>query len=123
VPKLLAQDERLSEELPFGSRGGAVIRHNFTVDGEYSIRIQPRTNLYNYVRGLAEPYQLEVRLDRARIGSFTIGGKNPPGETPASWAGTVYGSPEWELYALGADDGLELRFRVKAASVHWASRS
>jgi mono/diheme cytochrome c family protein len=114
IPKLLTQDDRLSEELPFGSRGGVPVRHNFPVDGEYSVKIHLQTNLYNYVRGLAEPHQLEVRLDRARIKTFTVGGKKVPGEAPASWAGTVYGSPEWEHYALDADAGLEVRFPAKA---------
>jgi hypothetical protein len=116
VPKLLVQEDRLSEELPFGSRGGTVIRHHFPVDGKYSIKITLQTNLYDYVRGLAEPHQLEVRLDRARIATFTVGGKTVPGEPPASWAGTVYGSPEWELYALSADAGLEVSFPAKAGA-------
>jgi hypothetical protein len=38
VPNLLAQDERMSEDLPFGSRGGVAIRHNFPLDGEYVIK-------------------------------------------------------------------------------------
>jgi mono/diheme cytochrome c family protein len=32
VPYLLTQDERMSEDLPFGSRGGIAIRHNFPLD-------------------------------------------------------------------------------------------
>ena len=116
VPKLLLQDDRLSEELPFGSRGGTAIRHNFPVDGEYSVKIRLQTNLYDYVRGLGQTHQLEVRLDRARVQTFTVGGKNLPGAPPASWAGTLYGSPEWEIYALGADAGLEVRFPAKAGS-------
>ena len=38
-PKLSLQDERASEALPFGSRGGIAIRHNFPLDGEYLLRI------------------------------------------------------------------------------------
>jgi hypothetical protein len=116
VPKLLVQDDRLSEELPFGSSGGTSIRHNFPVDGEYLVKIRLQTNLYNYVRGLALPHQLDVRLDRALIKRFTVGGEKVPGEAPASWAGTVYGSPEWEEYALGADTGLEVRMPAKAGT-------
>ncbi|MBI4471212.1 MAG: DUF1587 domain-containing protein, partial [Acidobacteria bacterium] len=35
VPKLLEQDVRLSDDLPFGSRGGIAVRHHFLLDGEY----------------------------------------------------------------------------------------
>ena len=34
VPILLVQDDRMSDDLPFGSRGGIAIRHHFPVDGE-----------------------------------------------------------------------------------------
>jgi hypothetical protein len=114
VAKLLVQEDRQSEELPFGSRGGTAVRHTFTADGDYVITIKLRKNNYNYVLGLAKPHQLEVRVDRARIRTFSVGGKNVPGEAPASWGGTVYGSPEWEHYALEADQGLAVRVAAKA---------
>jgi mono/diheme cytochrome c family protein len=115
IPKLLAQDDRLSEKLPFGSRGGAAIQHTFPVDGDYVIRIQLQKTLYSAVRGLAEPHELEVRLDRERIGQFTVGGAEvvPP---PASFAGTVSWNPEWEQYSHQADKGLELRIAAKAGT-------
>src|SRR5262245_6623114 len=37
VPRALEQTDRMSEAMPFGSRGGSSIRHNFPVDGEYVI--------------------------------------------------------------------------------------
>ena len=72
---MLVQDDRLSEDLPFGSRGGAAIRHYFPADGEYTVKIRLQTNLYDYIRGLGEPHQLEVRLDGARVKRFTVGGE------------------------------------------------
>ena len=39
VPPELRQDDRL-EGLPFGTRGGTVMRHTFPRDGEYSVRVQ-----------------------------------------------------------------------------------
>ena len=59
------------------------------------------------------PHELEVRLDRKRIKVFTIGGMKE-GAAPASWGGTLYGSPEWEKYALQVHDELEVRLPVKA---------
>ena len=36
VPRLLEQDVRLDDDLPFGSRGGLAVRHNFPLSGEYT---------------------------------------------------------------------------------------
>ena len=44
VSRFLLQDDRASEALPFGSRGGIAIRHYFPLDGEYIIRIHLKTN-------------------------------------------------------------------------------
>ncbi|MCY3843956.1 MAG: DUF1592 domain-containing protein, partial [Acidobacteria bacterium] len=63
---LLAQDGRVGDELPFGSRGGLAVRHHFPLDAEYVIRIS--------LRGRARAgHQLEVRLDRARVARFDLG--------------------------------------------------
>src|SRR5229473_1206415 len=115
VPKLLAQDGRLSEKLPFGSRGGAAIEHTFPVDGEYVIKVQLQKTLYSAVRGLAEPHDLEVRLDRERVAQFIVGGADvePP---PASYAGTLSWNPGWETYSHQADNGLAVRVAVKAGT-------
>src|SRR3954447_1368220 len=113
LPRLLMQDERLSERLPFGTRGGAAIEHYFPLDGEYVVKIRLQTNNYNYIKGLADPQDLEVRVDRQRIKVFSFGGKKE-GAPPASWGGTLYGTPEWEKYALQGHDGLEVRFPAKA---------
>src|SRR5262249_27137084 len=40
VSPMTLQDDRMSEDLPFGTRGGVAIRHQFPVDGEYIIRVQ-----------------------------------------------------------------------------------
>ncbi|HIM52061.1 MAG TPA: DUF1592 domain-containing protein [Acidobacteria bacterium] len=62
---LLAQDDRVSEDLPFGSRGGLAVRHHFPLDAEYIIKIA--------LRGRARgAHQLEVRLDRERVQLFEL---------------------------------------------------
>jgi hypothetical protein len=109
----LVQDDRLDERLPFGSRGGTVIEHYFPADGEYVVKIRLQVNNYNYIKGLADPHDLEVRIDRRRVKVFEVGGKKD-GAPPASWAGTLYGSPEWEKYALQMHDDLEVRVPVSA---------
>jgi Protein of unknown function (DUF1592)/Protein of unknown function (DUF1588)/Protein of unknown function (DUF1587)/Protein of unknown function (DUF1595)/Protein of unknown function (DUF1585) len=113
LPRLLMQDDRLSERLPFGTRGGTAIEHYFPLDGEYVVKIRLQTNNYNYIKGLADPQDLEVRLDRQKIKVFNITGMKE-GAPPASWGGTLYGTPEWEKYALQLHDSLEVRFPAKA---------
>src|SRR5438067_123245 len=44
VPQLLAQESRVSEDLPFGSRGGTAVRHYFPLDGEYVIKVRLQRN-------------------------------------------------------------------------------
>src|SRR5206468_11064739 len=39
IPTAWTQEDRASEALPFGSRGGTSIRYHFPLDGEYTIKI------------------------------------------------------------------------------------
>ena len=115
------QDGAVSDDLPFGSRGGTAIEHHFPVDGEYIIRLSLRKQEYGYVRGLGRPHELDVRVDGERVGGFTVGRDWEQGERPPmGYAGKfedIYDSrsfPEWELYSLHADEGLEVRTPVAA---------
>ena len=75
VSRFLIQDERVSEALPFGSRGGIAVHHFFPVDAEYDLKIQLKTEYTGTrVLGLREQHQLDLRLDGARVKLFTIGG-------------------------------------------------
>ena len=117
----LDQDGTVSDDLPFGSRGGVAVRHDFPVDGDYVIRIGLRKQEYGYVRGLGRPHRMDVRVDGALVGSFVVGREWEPGQLPPmGYAGKfdqVYGShsfPDWEAYALNADKGLEVRTAVRS---------
>jgi len=113
VPKMQFQDQRMSEDLPFGSRGGIAVQHHFVLDAEYDIKIRLRRQLYGYIRGLQNRQQVEVRLDGERVGVFTVGG--PPGTPPPqTFTGVVQGSREWEDYTLHADDDLSVRVSAKS---------
>ena len=114
VPRLLEQDARIDEDLPFGSRGGLAIRHNFARDGEYAFRVRLRRQIYDYVIGMRSPQHLELRLDGTLIKRFTVGGdaKGTPG--PLTWNGEIVGETEYELYMHAADAGLEVRVPVTA---------
>jgi hypothetical protein len=114
VPKSLVQDDWISEDLPFGSRGGVAIHHRFPLDAEYVVRIRLRRQLYDYILGLGRPHQLEVRLDGKLIKTFTVGGEAKGKPAPASFVGQIPGDPEWEQYMHSADAGLEVRFPAQA---------
>jgi Protein of unknown function (DUF1592)/Protein of unknown function (DUF1588)/Protein of unknown function (DUF1587)/Protein of unknown function (DUF1585)/Protein of unknown function (DUF1595)/Planctomycete cytochrome C len=114
TPKMLTQDERMHEDLPFGSRGGLAVRHWFPVDAEYVIKVRLRRQLYDYILGMGEPHQVEVRLDGRRVQSFSIGGEAKGRPAPATFVGNMLGSPEWETYMHEADNGLQVRIAAAA---------
>ena len=72
IPKALVQDERTRDDLPFGSQGGTVVRHHFPVDGEYSVKVLLRRELYYYIIGMGDPHQIEIRLDGALLKRFDV---------------------------------------------------
>ena len=116
LPLLLTQDDRMSEELPFGSRGGAAARHHFPVDGEYEITIRLQRNYVNYIRGLGTRQELDVRLDGVLVKRFVVGGERLGRPAPASYAGNIFGDPAWENYALYADADFKLRLAATAGT-------
>ena len=119
IPLHIVQDDRQSEDLPFGSRGGIAVHYNFPVDGEYLIKVRLRRQYQDYVMGMGWPQQLDVRLDGKLLKRFTVGGEAPGRPAAASYAGDgepgFAGAPEWEKYMqLTADAGLEIRVPVEA---------
>ena len=116
TPRYLYQDDRMSEDLPFGSRGGMAIRQNFPLDGEYEVKIRLRRMIYDYILGMGKPHQLDVRLDGALVKRFTVGDADQKGYPSAyTFFGTIRGDPEWEEYlSVGADADLVVRFPAKA---------
>ena len=118
VPHLEQQDDRTSDDLPFGTRGGLALQHHFPVDGEYLIKIGLRRNFYNYIRGLGNtPHQLDVRVDKTLVKTFMVGGDFKGARCATSWCGSGFGGfPEWGTYSVQADNGLEFRLPVKAGT-------
>jgi hypothetical protein len=114
VPKLLEQDVRVSDDLPFGSRGGVAVHHNFPRDGEYAFKVRLRRQVYDYIIGMGHAQQLDVRIDGVRVKRFTVGGAAQGTPGPLTWNGEIVGETSWELYMHAADAGLEVRTRVSA---------
>jgi mono/diheme cytochrome c family protein len=119
VPERLVQDDRTSDDQPFGSRGGITFKHTFSLDGEYVVRVKLRRTLYDYIRGLGLPHKMDIRVDGKRVGLLTVGGalKQSEGQWPPETnSGNYIGDPKWEAYSHTADDNLEVRFPGKAGS-------
>jgi mono/diheme cytochrome c family protein len=111
VPRYVIQQERMSESLPLGSRGGLAVRHNFPADGEYTLRIRLQKNGKTYIVGLEHPRQLDVRLDGRKINQFTVGG-DYQGTRPKQ--ASSFNQGDFERYLMSADQHLEMRFQAKA---------
>jgi mono/diheme cytochrome c family protein len=74
--KMLLQEERMSEDLPFGSRGGAVVRHTFPLDGDYVLKLR-------FDGPSAASDRFEVRIDGVKVGEGAPRGR-PSGDTADS---------------------------------------
>ena len=76
VPSDSNQGLRISDDLPFGSRGGVALRYYFPADGEYLFEMRPReTGVSGGFEGVTEePHQLYVSLDKVQVWTGTIGG-------------------------------------------------
>ena len=111
--KVLIQDDHMND-LPFGSQGGALIPYYFPLDGEYTIKVLLRRQNYDYIVGMGEPHQIDIRLDGVRVRRFTVGGEAKGMTNPENFIGNTQGSPEFEVYMHTADAGLEVRIPVKA---------
>jgi mono/diheme cytochrome c family protein len=116
IPTATTQDDRASDDLPFGSRGGVAISYHFPLDGDYQIKVVLKRQLYLYLIGMGEPHQIDVRLDGALLKRFTIGGGGKGMTAPESFAGNTQGEPQWEEYMHTADAGLVVRVPVTAGT-------
>ncbi|HEY7171399.1 MAG TPA: DUF1592 domain-containing protein, partial [Vicinamibacterales bacterium] len=95
VSRYLLQDDRISEDTPFGSRGGIVVRHYFPLDAEYVVKVQLQR------RRPADVQQLELRVDGEPLKTFQVGG------SPAARSAD-------DADNLPANRPLEVRLPVKA---------
>ncbi len=114
LPMYLMQDDWISEDLPFGSRGGMAIDHYFPMDGEYDVRIRLQRNSRDYIRGLInKPHLLDVRLDGERVKVFTVGGEKL-GSSSGVLSTSAQGDVDQEQYERHSDETLVVRFPAKA---------
>ena len=115
VHKWMVQEDRMSEDLPFGSRGGTAVPYFFPVDGEYEVAIELQRTGNQHIKGLGTAHQLDVRLDGALIERFTVGGEDWVAQAPPeSYSGNINVGRAWEDYSHNMDRTLHARVSVKA---------
>jgi Protein of unknown function (DUF1587) len=66
APHDTSQNEYV-EGLPFGTRGGMLIEHEFPADGEYTLTVKGMTGYFTAVLGNVRGEQLEVTVDGRRV--------------------------------------------------------
>jgi len=69
VPADTAQNYQI-EGLPFGTRGGILIKYQFPADGEYAFTVKGVTGYFQAVLGSVKGEQLEVTVDGERVKLF-----------------------------------------------------
>ena len=115
----LLQRQRMSEDLPFGSRGGASLQHYFPLDGEYTISVTLQRSLQGFIRGLRKQHTLDLRLDHKRLSTLKVGGE-VHGRSGPLWTNYMdlrfNGDTDQLGYEYSADDALEIRFPAKAGT-------
>src|SRR5258708_27049461 len=101
VPRGLVQLDRMSEAMPFGSRGGTSVRYHFPVDGEYEISVNLQRGRYDQFLGLERERKLDLRLDGERLQLFTVAADRRAGALE---------------FGRGTDPDAHLKLRVKVAA-------
>ena len=116
IPKALVQDDRTRDDLPFGSQGGTVIRHHFPVDGEYTLKVLLRKELYYYIIGMGDPHQIEFASMARSSSDSPSAAKRKAGRRPRASSDRIRAIPSGKCTMQTADAPLEVRLPVKAGT-------
>jgi mono/diheme cytochrome c family protein len=104
LPLDLTQNDQVDEALSLGTRGGGSFRYVFPQDGDYEFQIRLTRDRDDRIEGLAEPHQIELMVDGARLQLFEL-----PALTTAQTQSAAYADKEGD-----ADARLRGRFPVTA---------
>ena len=116
IPTDRDQSVRVSDDLPFGSRGGGAFRFYFPADGEYLFELRPKeSGAGGGFEGItAEPHQLDIAIDGVKVASAVLGGPEfVRRDPPAGAAGANYPREDRNKKILSL---LTFRFPVKSGS-------
>ena len=118
LPPDLPQERHL-EGLPFGTRGGTLVRHHFPKDGEYVIQPKLALDIADNIPRYDETHHLEILLDGEPVARFTFAGEPDPDEDPEEGEALTAGlqTAEQSGYRRNLDADWSVRLPV-AAGVH-----
>ncbi|MEQ1870718.1 MAG: DUF1592 domain-containing protein [Vicinamibacterales bacterium] len=115
VTAATVQDRRMSDGLPFRSRGGSVFAHYFPVDGDYVVKLRLRRAFSNAgTIGYNSKERLDVRLDGVQVKLFNVGGECSPEKMKEPQCVILPGVQTSSEYSIHLDDSLEVKVPVKA---------
>jgi hypothetical protein len=106
------QDDRMSEELPFGTRGGLSVQHHFPTDGEYELRVtlqRNNTNMEGMIRGMDTDALIDVLMDGQRVREARVVAADIPREVGIE-------RYKERAYGEGIEKALSVRLPVKAGA-------
>jgi Protein of unknown function (DUF1592)/Protein of unknown function (DUF1588)/Protein of unknown function (DUF1585)/Protein of unknown function (DUF1587)/Protein of unknown function (DUF1595) len=113
----VTQNEHL-DGLPFGTRGGVLIHHNFPLDGEYVIKVKLLKSTVDLLFGNnAQDQLLEIALNGDRVQTLSINPKvvaPPPASTTEKVKEGFDPSAATKLSMSQPKDNLEARVHVTA---------
>ena len=89
----LPQDVHLPG-LPFGTRGGTQFNYVFPADADYEFRVRIARDLNESVPVYTEAQQVEIDIDGARVGGFTLPGVGTPPPRPQPSSDSAGSQPE-----------------------------
>jgi hypothetical protein len=94
------------EGLPFGTRGGTLVKYNFPMDAEYEIHVElQRSGTSGGISGLAEAHDMEVSVGGEQVKLFSL---KPAGGR----GGAAAGAAEGDALIPKKDADADLRFRI-----------
>lgn len=89
VPADVTQEEQVPG-LPWGTRGGLLVRHHFPRNGEYDFEIRLARDRNEQVEGLTEPHELELLLDDESLQTWTVRPPQPNAASREGYAATTH---------------------------------
>ena len=106
----LSQDVHLTD-LPFGTRGGTQLSYVFPEDAEYEIRVRIARDLNESVPVYIESQNVEIDVDGARVGGFTLPGVGTPPPRPQPSSDSAGGQERPQISQI--DGGIRVTARQR----------
>ena len=125
VPTDRNQSTRISDDLPFGSRGGLAMRYYFPADGEYLFELRPKeSGAGGGFEGItAERHQVEIRIDNEKVWTGTLGGPEFARGRGAEAGGDEYAVDRNKKILEGLKSTVPIKAGSRLVQVYFAAKT